>query len=100
MELFILFFMFAVSLFVLLKAAAWFGAGAVTVFGAGKNSASVNTAIVAALPELALALAAVSAGRPDLVVPIVIGSSIANILLVVGIVAFAAKVAGDQAGTY
>ena len=91
MELFIWLVIFIVSLTALLKAAGWFSAGAVKLLGYNANSGFTAASIAAALPELALALAAVLIGRAELAVPIVIGSSIANIFLVVGASAVAAK---------
>ena len=79
MELFIWLVIFIVSLTALLKAAGWFSAGAVKLLGYNANSGFTAASIAAALPELALALAAVLIGRAELAVPIVIGSSIANI---------------------
>lgn len=91
MELLIWSVIFIVSLVALLKAAGWFGAAAARIFGLAANSRFAAAPIAAALPELALSLAAVLAGRPELAAAIVIGSSIANILLVVGLSAVAAK---------
>lgn len=91
MELLIWLVIFVISLYALLKAAEWFGAAAVRVFGLGAKAELAAAPIAAALPELALALAAVLAGHAELAVPIVVGSSIANILLVAGAAAIAAK---------
>lgn len=58
------------------------------IFGAKTARLSL---LAQALPELALALAAVSAGYPEIVIPIVLGSSLALVLLAAGIAAIAAK---------
>lgn len=90
-ELIIWLAVFVVSLAALVKAADWLAAGAQRVAGGGVEPSFAAASIAVALPELALSLAAVTFGRPDLVIPLVIGSSIANILLVVGVSALAAK---------
>jgi len=90
-ELIIWLIFFAVSVAALLIGAAWFSAGAARFLGKGQGDRPPAIAIGAALPELALALAAALSGRPELVLPIIVGSSIANILLVAGVCAAAAK---------
>jgi len=91
MELFIWLAILLVSLVAVVKAAGWLAASAQRIVKNGKRSDFAVASIAAALPELGLALAAVNLGRPELVVPLVIGSSIANILAVVGFLAVAAK---------
>lgn len=90
-ELIIWLIFFAISLAALLIGAAWFSAGAARFLGKGLGEGFAAIAIGAALPELALGLSAALSGRPELVLPIVLGSSIANILLVAGVCAVAAK---------
>jgi len=90
-EIFIWLFIFIVSVIALLRGAALFSAAAARFFSKDAAAGFAAIAIGAALPELALALAAVLTGRPELVLPILLGSSIANILLVAGASAIAAK---------
>jgi len=90
-ELFIWLLIFAVSLAALLIGAVWFSAAASRFLNKAAAAGFAAIAVGAALPELALALAAVLSGRPELVLPIVLGSSVANIFLVVGASAAAAK---------
>jgi len=90
-ELFIWLLIFAVSAPALLIGAAWFSAAAARFLSKDAAAGFAAVAMGAALPELALALAAVLSGRPELVLPIVLGSSVANIFLVVGAAAVAAK---------
>jgi cation:H+ antiporter len=90
-EIFIWLFIFIVSVIALLQGAALFSAAAARFFSKDAAAGFAAIAIGAALPELALALAAVLTGRPELVLPVLLGSSIANILLVAGASAIAAK---------
>lgn len=95
MELIIWSFIFVISLYMLVKAAEWLSSGiqrlvgGVGVFKRGAGLAVVS--ICVALPELAAALAAVLQGHPELAAALAVGSSIANILLVIGIGALSAK---------
>ena len=91
MELFIWSLIFVVSLAALVKAAAWIAASVQKLIGADSKSGFAIATIGAVLPEMAAAVAAVLQDRPELAIAIIIGSSLANILLVVGISAVAAK---------
>jgi cation:H+ antiporter len=91
MELLIWSAIFIISVAALVIAARWFGAGARKFFGAGAHFDLALAVLAAALPELAAALAAVLQNRPELAAAIVVGSSLANILLVAGASALAAK---------
>lgn len=91
MKILIWFIVLMISLAALLQGAGWFAAGMAKILGRGKRNEFAAATIGAALPELALALTAVLAGRPELVLPVVLGSSIANILLATGISGLAAK---------
>jgi len=90
-ELFIWSAIFVVSVIALLRGAAWFASAAAGFFSKRAAAGFAAIAIGAALPELSLALVAVLTGRPELVLPIVLGSSIVNILLVSGLSAIAAR---------
>jgi cation:H+ antiporter len=81
---------FIISLFALIKAADWIFLGVQKLSG-NSETGLVAASICVVLPELAAAIAAVAQGKPDLAVALVIGSSVANILLVTGIGAVAAK---------
>lgn len=91
MELLIWSLIFAVSVAALLIGAAWFSAAASRFLSKAAAAGFAAIAVGAALPELALAAAAVLSDRPELVLPIVLGSSVANIFLVAGASAAAAK---------
>jgi len=82
---------FIVSITALVKAAGWIAVAAQKIIGGDSESDFAIAAVGAALPELAVATAAVLQNRPELAVAIVVGSSLANILLVVGVSALAAK---------
>ncbi len=90
MELIIWSFIFIISLYALIKAADWLTAGIQKIAG-GSGAGIIAASVCVVLPELAAALAAVTQGLPELAVAIVIGSSIANILLVTGVGAISAK---------
>ncbi len=83
--------MFVVSLAALLKGADWLiGAAEEIGLAAGIPQFVIGVTIVAfgtSLPELATAIAAVQGGESGLVVSTVAGSNIANIALVLGLVA-------------
>ena len=91
MELFIWSLIFVVSLAALVKAASWIAASVQKLIGGDAKSGFAIAVIAAVLPEMAAAVAAVLQARPELAIAIIIGSSLANILLVVGISAVAAK---------
>lgn len=82
------------SLFVLLKGADLFIDGASKIgTGFGLSSFAVGVLIVGfgtSLPELATSLAAVFSGAPEIVIANAVGSNIANILFIVGLLAFLA----------
>lgn len=86
---------FAGSLFVLLKASDWFVDSAEEIgLSFGISPFIVGVTIVAfgtSLPELAASVAAVFAGESEIVIGNVVGSNIANILLILGITAIIAK---------
>lgn len=83
--------LFVVSLAALLKASDWLISSAEEIgLSAGIPPFIIGVTIVAfgtSLPELATALAAVFDGQSELVVSTVVGSNIANIALVLGLVA-------------
>lgn len=95
LELFIWVIVFVVSLFVLIKASHYFTDSAEKIglflglpaFLIGVTIVSVGTS----LPELVSSIFAVIAGSSEIVVSNVVGSNIANILLVLGIVAIVGK---------
>ena len=91
MELFIWSLIFIVSLAALVKAAAWIAASVQKLIRGDSKSSFAIAVIAAVLPEMAAAVAAVLQARPELAIAIIIGSSLANILLVVGISVVAAK---------
>jgi len=97
LELFQFIVIFAVSLFVLLKASDFFIDSAEKIgLALGISPFVIGITIVAfgtSLPELATSVTAVLAGESSIVLGNVVGSNIANILLVFGLTAF---VAGDQ----
>jgi len=97
LELFQFIAIFAVSLFVLLKASDFFIDSAEKIgLALGISPFVIGITIVAfgtSLPELATSITAVLAGESSIVLGNVVGSNIANILLVFGLTAF---VAGDQ----
>ena len=90
MELIIWCSIFIISLYALIKAADWLTMGLQKIAGGAANGFAIASVCVV-LPELAATIAAVMQGEPRLAVAIVIGSSIANILLVTGIGAVSAK---------
>ncbi|UMX47966.1 MAG: hypothetical protein L7H18_00260 [Candidatus Nealsonbacteria bacterium DGGOD1a] len=90
-ELLIWSVIFIVAAAALIKAADWLAAGAQRLAAGGREPDLAAASIALALPELALALAAVTLGLPELVVPLAVGSTIANILLVAGASVMAAK---------
>ena len=90
MELIIWSSIFIVSLYALIKAADWLTAGIQKIAG-GSETGVIAASVCVVLPELAAALAAVTQRMPGLAVAIVVGSSIANLLLVTGIGAVSAK---------
>jgi len=101
-EFFIWLAVFAIFLVALIKAAELIAAGTQKLVGDASGSDMAVAAIGAALPEAAAAAVAVLQGWPELAMAIVIGSSIANILLVVGVSALAAKsltIRKDHIGT-
>lgn len=83
--------LFVVSLAALLKASDWLISSAEEIgLSAGIPPFIIGVTIVAfgtSLPELATAIAAVFDGQSELVVSMVVGSNIANIALVLGLVA-------------
>jgi len=85
---------FIISVCALIKASDWLVLGlqrVVRLFGIREAEFALPAALIAvALPEMGAALAAVLGGKPELAVAVVIGSSIANILLVTGLAAFSA----------
>lgn len=87
--------LFIVSLAVLLKASDWFIDSAETVgVSLGISPFIIGVTIVAfgtSLPELAASIAAVSQGKSDIVISTIVGSNIANIALVLGLVAVVVK---------
>lgn len=91
MDVFIWFGILAVALFVLVKGADYFVEGSQQLGAAlGMSSFAIGVLIVGfgtSLPELASSIAAVFAGTTEIVVANVVGSNIANILLVVGMLA-------------
>jgi len=90
-ELIIWSLIFIISVAALVKAANWISLAAQRVVGGDTESDFAVAAVAAALPELAVATAAVLQDRPELAVAIIIGSSLANILMVIGASALAAK---------
>lgn len=86
---------FAIALAIVIKSANWLALGAqklaeragLTALEAGLVVVSVGTS----LPELALAIAAVQQGISEIAVALAVGSSVANILLIAGISAIAAR---------
>lgn len=91
MDLFIWFFVLAVALFVLVKGADYFVEGAQQLGASlGMSAFAIGVLIVGfgtSLPELASSIAAVLEGTTEIVIANVVGSNIANILLVVGLLA-------------
>jgi len=89
MELIIWSLVFVVSVCALIKAADWLVLGlqkVARISGSRAMQAGLPAALIGvALPELAAAIAAVVQGYPEVAVALVIGSSIANILLVTGV---------------
>lgn len=80
-----------ISLFVLIKGADFFVAGAKQIgIRLGMSSFAVGVLIVGigtSLPELASAVAGVLSGAPEIAIANAVGSNITNILLIVGILA-------------
>ena len=91
MELVAYIFLFAASLFVLVKASDWFVGSAENIgLAFGVSPFIIGVTIVAfgtSLPELAASIAAVFSGSSEIVVGNVVGSNITNILLVLGLTA-------------
>jgi len=91
MELFIWAVVFAVSLVLVVKGADWFLDSAEKIgLAMGLSSFVIGVVIVGlgtSLPELVAALAAIVHGAGELVAANVVGSNIANILLIVGLTA-------------
>jgi len=89
MELLIWSLIFIVSVCALIKAADWLVLGlqkAAHILGSRTIQTGLPVALIGvAMPELAASIAAVLQGQPELAVALVVGSSIANILLVTGI---------------
>ena len=87
--------LFVGSLAVLLKASDWFVDAAEKIgLSFGISPFIIGVTIVAfgtSLPELASSIAAVFAGDSEIVIGNVVGSNIANILLILGITAYIAK---------
>ncbi|MGB9847657.1 MAG: calcium/sodium antiporter [Minisyncoccia bacterium] len=87
-------FVFIISLFALIKGADWFVESSEKVGLALKVSPFIIgvtiVAIGTSLPELASSIAAVLKGESEIVTANVIGSNIANILLIIGLSAVAA----------
>ncbi len=94
MELLVWSLIFITSVCALIKASDWLILGlrrAARIFGVREADISLPAALIAvAMPEMGAALAAVQQGQTELAVAVVIGSSIANILLVAGLGAFSA----------
>lgn len=88
-------FVFVVALAVLVKGADWLVTSAERIgLRAGLSPFIVGVTIVAvgtSFPEITASFAAVLKGVPDVVVANVVGSNIANILLIVGFAALAAR---------
>ena len=95
MDLFIYLGMFIGCLALLLKASDWFVDSAEEIgLSFGISPFIVGVTIVAfgtSLPELAASIAAVLAGDSEIAIGNVVGSNIANILLILGITAILAK---------
>ena len=91
MDLLLYILLFVASLFALIKASDWFIGAAETIgLAAGISPFIIGVTFVAfgtSLPELATSVAAVLAGTTEVVVGNVVGSNIANVLLIVGITA-------------
>ncbi len=87
--------LFAVSIAVLLKASDWFVDSAERIgLSWGVSPFVIGVTIVAfgtSLPELASSIAAVTSGNSEIVIGNVVGSNVANILLVLGLTAWVAK---------
>lgn len=88
-------FIFAVSLFVLIKASGYF-TGAAEKIGPSFRMSSFITGVVivgvgTSLPELISSIIAVTKGASEIVIGNVLGSNITNIFLVMGIVAVLKK---------
>ena len=95
MDAILYFGMFVGCLVVLLKASDWFVESAEKIgLSFGVSPFIVGVTIVAfgtSLPELAASIAAIYAGESEIVIGNVVGSNIANILLILGITAVLAK---------
>ncbi|MFC1632827.1 calcium/sodium antiporter [Patescibacteria group bacterium] len=95
MPLFLSIIIFIVSLVVLIKAADYFTASSERIgLALGIPQFIIGVTILAigtSLPELASSIAAVLQGAPDVVAGNVIGSNIANVLLVTGFVAIVSR---------
>ena len=87
--------LFVVSLTVLLKSSDWFIEAAEEIgLSLGISPFIIGVTIVAfgtSLPELAAGIAAVLSGESEIVINTVVGSNIANIALVLGLVAIISK---------
>lgn len=96
MELLLAFLLSIAGFFFLWKGADWLVEGAASLALAAKVSTIVVGITVVAfgtsLPEMAVSLAASVKGEPDITLGNVIGSNIANILLVLGIAAVVAPI--------
>jgi len=95
MELIIIWsLIFIISVCALIKASDWLVLGlrrVVPLFGMRESDIALPAALIAvALPEMGVALAAALEGKAEVAIAVVIGSSIANILLVTGLAAFSA----------
>lgn len=94
MELVIWSLIFVISVCGLIKASDWLVLGFykfARVFEVNASRTHLSAALMGvALPELAASMAAVMQGKPELVASLAIGSSIVNILLVIGLSALAA----------
>ena len=86
---------FILSLIILLKSADWLTEGMIRLSCDLKLPAFLTGLLVislgTSLPELSAGLVSVSRARPELAVAIAIGSTIANILLIVGVSVISAK---------
>jgi len=94
-ELIFWIFIFVVSLFLLIKGADWFVESSEKIALALKISPFIVGVTIVAIgtsfPEMASSIAAVLKGQTEIVGANVVGSNIANVLLIVGLSAVAAK---------
>lgn len=95
MDIYLYLGLFILSLAVLLKSSDWFVDAAEEIgLSLGISPFIIGVTIVAfgtSLPELASSIAAVMAGEPEIVIGSVVGSNIANLLLVLGITTIIAR---------